>query len=124
MDAQAVTLVVAAEPQTETELAMTLCLLEAAGVPAFVSAGVGSLYPGPQIASYNTRRVLVPAACRDDAEAALRVLQPPLPDRTRWRDRLRVLLEWFLFGWFVQGDRRRTDDDDDAAPLNPDAQDP
>ncbi len=118
------TLVVAAEPQTETELAMTLCLLEAAGVPAFVSAGVGSLYPGPHIASYNTRRVLVPAACRDQAEAALRVLTPPLPDRTRWSDRLRVLLEWFLFGWFVQGDRRRTDDDDDAAPLNRDAQDP
>jgi hypothetical protein len=114
--------VVAAEPQTESELAVTLCVLEAAGIPAFVSAGVGSLYPGPQIASYNTRRVLVPSARRDDAKAALQVLKPPLPDRTRWRDKVRIVLESFLFPWFVPGNRYRDDDADvggDADPAKP-----
>ena len=115
-------LVVAAEPQTESELAVTLCLLEAAGIPAFVSAGLGSLYPGPQIPSYNTRRVLVPSSCRDDAEAALQTLKPPLPDRTRWRDKVRIVLEWSLFFWFIPGNRYRDDDADvggDADPATP-----
>jgi hypothetical protein len=106
-------LALVAEPQTESELAVTLCVLEAAGIPAFVSSGFGSVYPGPQIPSYNAHRVLVPSACRDDAAAALEVLQPPLPDRTRWRDRIRVLIEFFLlFGWFIPGHRRRSDDAD------------
>jgi hypothetical protein len=122
--------VVAAEPQTESELAVTLCLLEAAGIPAFVSAGLGCLYPGPQIAGYNTRRVLVPSACRDDAEATLQVLQPPLPDRARWRDKLRIILESFLFFTFVPGNRYRDDygvvgdDTDPATPLSRDEQAP
>ena len=122
-------LVSVAEPQTASELAVTLSLLEAAGIPAFVSAGLASLYPGPLIGSYNTRRVLVPAACRDDAEAALQPLKTPLPVRSGWRERLNVFLQWFLFGWFVAPYRRHDDDERDRVadaevPLTPDARDP
>jgi hypothetical protein len=123
-------LVVAAEPQTQSELAVMLCVLEAAGIPAFVSAGLGSLYPGPQIPSYNAHRVLVPSACRDDAIAALQVLRPPLPAHTRWHDRVKIVLEYLLFHWFVPRDRNRSDDAelDDAAdaapPLTSDEQAP
>lgn len=119
-----------AEPQTASELAVTLSLLEAAGIPAFVSGGLASLYPGPQVGNFNTRRVLVPSACRPDAEAALLPLKTPLPIRSGWRERVGVVLQWFLFGWFVAPYRRRSDDDqndgiaDATAPLKPDAQDP
>ena len=122
-------LVVAAEPQTESELAVTLCLLEAAGIPATVSAGFGGVLPGPQIPFHTARRVLVPSACLEEAEAALRTIRPPLPDRTRARDRLRIVLEFALFMWFIPGNRYRSDEhDNDAvdvgAPLNPDEQAP
>ena len=122
-------LAVVAEPQTESELAVTLCVLEAAGIPAFVSAGFGRVYPGPQIPSYNAHRVLVPSVCREDALAALQVLQPPLPARTRWHDRVKIVIEYLLFGWFFPRDRSRSDDADvddvaDAAPLTSDAQAP
>lgn len=119
-------LAIVAEPQTESELAVTLCVLEAAGIPAFVSAGFGGVYPGPQIPSYNARRVLVPSACRDDALAALQVLQPPLPARTRWHDRVKIVIEYLLFGWFFPRDRNRSDDADvaEAAPLTSDEQAP
>ena len=122
-------LAVVAEPQTESELAVALCVLEAAGIPAFVSAGFGSAYPGPQIPGYNARRVLVPSVCRDEAVAALHVLQPSLPSRTRWHDRVKIVIEYLLFGWFFPRDRSRSDDADidevaDAAPLTSDEQAP
>jgi len=101
-------LVAVAEPQTESELAVMLCVLEAEGIPAFVhNGGFGSLHPGPQIALYNARRVMVPIACQADAAAALLVLEPPMRDRITWRDKLRIVVEVILFGWFIPGPRRR-----------------
>ena len=111
-------LVAVAEPQTESELAVMLCVLEAEGIPAFVhNGGFGSLHPGPQIALYNARRVMVPIACQADAAAALLVLEPPMRDRITWRDKLRIVVEVILFGWFIPGPRRRrglaTNDDEE-----------
>ena len=104
------TLVAVAKPQTESELAVILCLLEAEGIPAFVhNGGFGGLHPGPQIPLYNERRVMVPDACREDAAAALLVLTPPLPDTTTRRGKVRIVVETILFGWFVPGSRRRRD---------------
>jgi hypothetical protein len=104
-------LVPIAAPQTESELAVILCLLEADGIPAFVHNGAfGSLHPGPQIPLYNARRVMVPSACRENAAAALLVLEPPLPDRSTRRDKLRIVIELILFGWFIPGSRRRHDE--------------
>jgi hypothetical protein len=123
-------LVLVAQPATASELAVTLSLLEAAGIPAFVSGGVATLYPSPLIGSYNTRRVLVPTACRDDADAALQPIRTPLPVRSDWRERLSVIVQYLLFGWFVPRYRRRDDDDesddvaDATAPLTRDERDP
>lgn len=104
-------LVAVAAPQTESELAVILCVLEADGIPAFVhNGGFGSLHPGAQIPLYNTRRVMVPSVCREDAVTALLVLEPALPDRTTWRDRLRIIAELILMGWFVPGPRRQSDE--------------
>lgn len=107
-----VTLVVVATPETESELAVMLCVLEGEGIDAFVQGYfMSALFPGPRVGSYNSRRVLVHSSDREAAMTALAVLQPPLPDRTRWPDKLRVIIETFpLFGWFVPGSRRRKPD--------------
>ena len=102
-----------AEPQSASELAVMLCELEAHGIPAFVDGGhFASLFPGPQIPFYNTRRVMVPSSRLDDALEALRIFSeipavgssslPPL------RHRLRIVLETFFSGWFIPGSRRRS----------------
>jgi hypothetical protein len=105
-----VSLVPIATPQTESELAVILCLLEADGIPAFVhNGGFGSLHPGAQIPLYNVRRVMVPSVCRDAALAALLVLEPPLPDQSGWREKMKIVVELILFGWFVPRPRRRRD---------------
>lgn len=115
------TLVAVAKPQTESELAVILCLLGAEGIPTFVhNGGFGSLHPGPQMPLYNERRVMVPGACREAAVAALRVLEPPLPDTTTGLGKVRIAVETIYFGWFVPGSRRRRaadlEADEECAP--------
>ena len=111
------TLVAVAQPETESELAVMLCVLEGEGIVAFVQGfWFGALRPGPRIGSFNSRRILVSISDRDAAEAARAVLIPPLPDRTRWPDKLRIVIEaLFLFGWFVPGTRRKDDGRADVA---------
>jgi len=116
-------LVPIAAPQTESELAVILCLLEAEGIPAFVhNGGFGGLHPGPQIPLYNARRVMVPGACRENAAAALLVVEPPLPETTTRAGKLRIVVETILFGWFVPGSRRKRetaprDDNENASQV-------
>ena len=56
-----------------------LCTLEAYGIPAFVQGnGFGSLHPGPQIASYNARRIMVPDSYAVQGKEALNVFVQPL----------------------------------------------
>lgn len=106
-------LVAILQPQTETELAIALSILEAHGIETFVHGQhFGSLFPGLQIESYNTRTVMVPEECANEAREALaesptsgspsaETLQMPVLDRVR------VVLEAVLFGWFVPGGRSR-----------------
>ena len=107
-------LVAVAEPQSESELAVMLSLLEADNLPAFVhGGGIGGLLPGPQIGSYNTRRIMVPGSCEEKARAALAVLSKPDSESalqtTSWRDRLRMFLECFFLGWFIPAGSVRRD---------------
>lgn len=116
------TLVAVAVPETESQLAVMLCVLEGEGIDAFVQGYYfGALKPGPRIGSYNARRILVSEDDRDAARASLAILQPPLPDRTRWTDKLRIVIETLLlFGWFVPGTRRkRARSADDATSESP-----
>ena len=106
-------LLVIAYPQSESELSVMLCTLEAHRIPTFVQgAGFGSLYPGPQIAFYNARRIMVPSPFAAEAQEALdifaRQAEPVTFGRPSILNVLRAILELVLFGWFVPGNRRRS----------------
>jgi hypothetical protein len=105
-------LIVIAQPWSESELSVMLCALEARGIPTFVQgAGFGSLYPGPQIAFYNARRIMVPSSFAPEARQALEVFtrqdEPPTFRRPSVLNMIRAVVELVLFGWFVPGNRRR-----------------
>ena len=106
-------LVSVAEPQTESELSVMLSLLEANSIPAFVqSGGFGGLLPGPQINAYNTRQIMVPSECANEARDILAILakpieEPILPSKTSALDKLRMLLEFLFLGWFIPGHQQR-----------------
>lgn len=100
-------------PELESELPVMLCTLEAHGIPASVqAAGFGTLYPGPQIASYNARRVLVPESLAGETRAALQFMSEPYeydadspaPEPLR----LGMFIEFVCFGWFVPSSKRRS----------------
>lgn len=100
-------------PQTEAELAIALAILEAHGIESFVHGQYfGSLFPGLQIDSYNARTIMVPEERVHEAREALTEAtpgdeEPPSTTPTlRFRDKLRVVLEAVLFGWFVPGGRK------------------
>ena len=106
-------------PQSESELSVMLCTLESHGIPSFVQGhGFGALYPGPQIASYNSRRIMVPDAYATQGKEALSVFAQPIEssvsESPSFLNKLRVVLELVIFGWFVPGNRRRA-----AAASNP-----
>jgi len=109
-------LVVIAQPWSESELSVMLCTLEAHRIPAFVQgAGFGSLKPGPQIDFYNARRIMVSSSLVGEARQALEVFtrqsEPPTFCRPSFLNVVRSIFEVILFGWFVPGNRRR------AAPV-------
>ena len=104
-------LIAIASPQSESDLSVMLCTLEAYRIPAFVQGnGFGSLHPGPQIASYNSRRIMVSDAYVAQAREALEFFAQPLELNATCSptilNRLRIILEVVLFGWFVSGNRR------------------
>ena len=100
---------VVASPETESEIALAVCVLQAHGIPFLVHGGAfGALLPGPQIPAYNARRIMVPAAFADEAMQVLGELAParavvsPAPSSNGSAPTmLRMLLETFLLGWFV-----------------------
>jgi hypothetical protein len=98
-------------PQSESEVLVAAALLEAHEIPAFIhNRGIGSILPGVQINAYNTQSILVPEEKVSDAVELLAQLkqQPRLAvSPIRLRDKVRMLLEGLLFGWFVPGSRSR-----------------
>lgn len=120
-------LAIIAYPQTEAEVAIMLCTLEAHAIPTFVHGGyLGGLMPGPQIADFNTRRIMVPEAHAAQAIEALQMLAPPAGPAARpgrsLRHTVRILVETALFGWFVPGTRAAPDDahgEDGPPPQGP-----
>jgi hypothetical protein len=110
-----------ATPQTESEMAVMVSMLDAFEVPNFVhNLGFGGLYPGLQIRLYNVRRIMVPV---DHVANALELLsvfeqhnvEPETDDKLRLADKLRVIVETILFGWSFPTRRKNlqkeTDDD-------------
>lgn len=102
-------LVVLETPDSELALMTTVALLEAHGIPCYVrGGGFGGLYPGPQIASYNAKTIMVPAEALDEAQDLIKStpVEESIPqgsqcDAPRRKGRIRMLLEVLLFGWFI-----------------------
>ena len=109
-------------PQTESEVAVVTALLEAHEIPAFVhNRNFGSLLPGLQINAYNSQSVMVPEERAADAvELLAEFMAPPSgqPIGASVGNRVRVVLEALIFGWFVPGRDRdsaaRDKDRDDS----------
>lgn len=105
-------LVAILQPETESELAIALAILEAHGIESFVHGRYfGSLLPGLQVESFNTRTIMVPEERAEEAGEALAgpspTSEPPAaPPSMRLRDKVRVVLEAVLLGWFVPGRQR------------------
>lgn len=107
-------------PRSEGELLILRSILDDAGIPHFVlNDAFGSLVAGPRIALYNGKRILVheidlPEARSLVGEYLARTggARSPIPAPYRFRDKLRMVAEFLLFGWFLPGRRYRA-----APPL-------
>ena len=101
-------------PQSESEVLVATALLEAHQIPTFVhNRGIASMLPGIQINAYNTQSIMVPEEHVADAVELLSELAKPEPSAAAaaplpLRDRIRIVLEGLLFGWFVPGSRRQS----------------
>lgn len=101
-------------PESEIEVLLVKSILDDAGIDYFVRNDTfGSLTVGPHIAHYNRKTVFVAADQVDDARELIldlhdktRVEQPPAYSLG---DKLRMVAEFFLFGWIMPGRRRRPD---------------
>ncbi len=94
-------------PRTEGESALLKSIMDYSGIPYYVRNDFfASLRVGPHIDLLNVKTIMVPEECREQAqEFILNYLSTTVPDPfpLLLRDRLRVVLEFFLFGWFVPG---------------------
>jgi len=101
-----VALVRLVSPESDPEIVAIAAMLEAHGIPCYVrGGGFGGLFPGVQINAYNTRDIMIPEEQTATALALLKDFQSRPPDlenvRPRGSGRLRNLLEFLLFGWFI-----------------------
>jgi hypothetical protein len=109
-------------PQSESEVLVATALLDARNIPTFVhNRGIASMLPGIQINAYNTQSIMVPEEHAADAIELLAELKNPVSAAPAaalpLRDRIRIVLEGLLFGWFVPGSRvRRRSSADDLPP--------
>ncbi len=103
-------------PDTEAELLLLRSVFDAADICYFVHNDTfGSMVAGPRIAHYNRKRVLVHEADYEEAQALLGDLlrrtapatAAPVATRYRLRDKLRMVAEFLVFGWFLPGRRHR-----------------
>ena len=96
-------------PRTQADLAVVLCLLDAYGFPYFVhNDGFGGLYPGVVFDLINLRRVLVPTEMASDARQLIDDFLPGIespPNNMSRADKLRVVVEGLLLGWFIPGNK-------------------
>lgn len=99
-------------PRSEPEVAVLRSILDDAGIPYHVHNDTfGSMVAGPLIAHYNGKRILVPEAGIDEARALLADLDRQAASRSRpaparryaLGDKVRMVCEFLIFGWFMPG---------------------
>jgi hypothetical protein len=96
-------------PETEAERVFLESLLQAREIPYHIdSGGLGSLFPGLPI---SRKWVMVPDGYEQEAIAVIRDALPRAEDveyeDIGWLQRLRVIGEALLFGWFISGRPKR-----------------
>ncbi len=99
------------EPNDEADLAFIRSLLDAEKIPYFVhNDRFGSLEVGPRIDLFNAKAVMVP---EEEAERARQLIldlneagksgEASCARRLTLFDRIRIVLETVIFGWFIPG---------------------
>ena len=101
-------------PDSEGELLFLKSLLDEAGIPYYVhNERFGSLLAGPQIAHYNRKTIWVHHNDREEAAALIcdfleRTADEPCARRSySFAEKLRMVGEFLVFGWFLPGRRPR-----------------
>ncbi len=101
-------------PEGEPQLAVLKSVLDGAGIRFFVyNDTIGSMLAGPRIAHCNRKQILVAEEDLEEARALLsEFLEKTGSDRTAAPrgaystfDKLRMVLEFLLFGWIMPGRR-------------------
>ena len=97
-------------PRTEGEAALLKSVLDAARIPYFVHNDYfASLRIGPQIDLLNMKTFMVPDDSRERAQDLILDYLETItanPKPLLLRDKVRVVLEFLIFHWFVPGRMR------------------
>ena len=114
-------------PNDEVELALIKSILESNGVSFFVhNDHYGSLINGPRIGLLNAKTVFV---SEDSAEKAQNIISEYLKNSQDHKegeyksnysitDKIRVIFEALIFGWFMPGKRWRKQSKDNSIKDN------
>ena len=102
-------------PRNEVELTFIKSIFDGENIPYFVhNDNFGSLQIGPQIDLFNAKTIMVDEACYDRAKDLITDFLNNMDDDTEpakatysLADRIRMVLEALVFGWFVPGKKRR-----------------
>jgi hypothetical protein len=99
-------------PKNQIELAMLQSIFESADITFFIENNAfGSLHIGPNIALFNAKTIFVEDEDEQEAKELLKeYLENTYPDnepaeKTALLDKIRMVLEVVLFGWFMPGKR-------------------
>ncbi len=97
-------------PDNEIDLALIKGILDGEGIPYFVhNEHFGSLKVGPQIPLFNQKTLMVDDRYKDHAASVIKnFLENTKPETARasggsWPDKIRVIMEAFICGWFMPG---------------------
>ncbi|MGD8562675.1 MAG: DUF2007 domain-containing protein [Desulfarculaceae bacterium] len=101
-------------PENDAELALIISLLEGEGIEYFVhNDHFGALKIGPPIDMFNVKTIMVPEGQFDLAKEIIEdflAKTQEAPDSVKagysLGDKVRMILETVLFGWFIPGKRR------------------
>jgi Putative prokaryotic signal transducing protein len=121
-------------PRSEIELLLLKSVFDGAGIRFFVrNEAFGSLAVGPQIEHWNVKSIYVAEADFEEAIGLVREFHHRTGDdhdatpaaRYGFGDKVRMFLEFLLFGWFMPGRRParapelRLIKNDDPRPTRP-----
>ena len=102
-------------PRNELELTLIKSIFDGEDIPYFVhNDNFGSLQIGPQIDLFNAKMIMVDEAFYDRAKDLIADFLNNLDEDTEipqesytLADKIRMILETAVFGWFIPGRKKR-----------------